>query len=540
MSVDEHIKNLSINLDKEGQKIIASFTPEGEADAITLEDIRQAIHSAGFGGYNILQPSLEEATSKYNSGEAFEIIVGEALDGKFSIRIDANLMAVYLSCTLPRGGTPVQLQNIQQEVGKQGITVALDLDAIDKTLREGGNNILIAKGRPPVEGVDGRIESTIPAMKEKTPHLDEHGLADFRDLGEIVTVHEGEVLMRLILPTNGDPGETVTGKPFPVKQGKSVAFSTNLDGAILDPNDPTRLVAAISGCPVIVKDGVTVDPVFNVQDVDLHTGNINFSGAVHVSGDVQGDMTIIASGDIYVDGTVGNAMLESGGDIIVKGGIIGGSELHADRGEKFHASVKCKGSCTARFVQNANITAGNAIYIHDISMLSTLTAGHQIIVGDKGSRKGDIIGGKIHATMLVKAQNIGSPAYLTTVVSAGADNLLHERLDANTETREAAVHELGNIIKLLEIARLSPGRIPPETVKTLGTTRDALNAQIAHLREEEVELRNEMDIANRAQIVVEKHLFGGAEISIGLMHQHVTKDKEGGVFHLSNGELVFV
>lgn len=538
MPEDTHLKNLSIRLHE--KKVIASFVPEGETDAITLEELRQSIFAAGFGGYSLDQPSLEQATAKYNSGEAFETAVGEALDGKFSIRIDANLMGAYLSCALPRGGIPVKLQDIQQEAAQQGITVALDLATIDKALREGGNNLLIARGRAPVNGVDGRIENTLPSVKEKSPHLDEHGLTNFRDLGEIAIVHAGDTLMRLILPTDGDPGETVTGKPFPIKAGKSVEFSTQLDGAMVDPKDSTRLIAAISGCPIITKEGVSVDPICTVNNVDLHTGNITFSGTVHVSGDVQSDMTIKASGDIFVDGTVGNAMLEAGGDIVVKGGIIGGSEQHADRDEKFHAAILCKGSCTARFVQNANITAGNGIFIHDTSMLSDLNAGHQIIVGDKGSRKGDIIGGTTRATMLIKAQNIGSPAYLKTVVSAGADKLLHERMDTNTQTREAAEHELGDIIKLLEVARLSPGRIPPETVKTLGTTRDALNAQIAHLREEEVELRNEIDIANRAQIMVEKHIFGGTEITIGLMHQHITKDKEGGVFHLSGGELVFV
>jgi len=95
--------------------------------------------------------------------------------------------------------------------------------------------------------------------------------------------------------------------------------------------------------------------------------------------------------------------------------------------EKFHAAIECDGSCTARFVQNAHISAGNGIFIHDVAMLSELTAAHQIIVGDKGSRKGEIIGGITRATMLVKAQNIGSSAYVKTVVIAGADKLLHER-----------------------------------------------------------------------------------------------------------------
>lgn len=541
MLEDAHLKYLSIHLDEKGQKVIASFKPEGSTDAITLDEFMQAINAAGFGGYSILQPAVEDAAAKYNSGEAFEIIVGEALDGKFSIRIDANLMAAYLSCTLPLGGAPVEMQNILQEAGYKGITVALDLEAIDKALREGADDILIASGRPPVPGESGKFECLVPAKKERGPRLDEHGLADFRELGEIVAVHTGDRLMQLIPPTDGVPGETVTGKTIPVKPGKKVAFSKKLEGAAFDPSDTHLLIAAIPGCPVVLKDGVSVEPIYTVKNVDLHTGNITFIGTVQVSGDVHANMSIKASGDIYVDGTVESAMLEAGGDVVVKGGIIGGSELQASPDGKFHAAIKCNGSCTARFVQNAHITAGNGIFIHDLAMLSELTAGHQIVVGDKGSRKGDIIGGTARATMLVKAQNIGSPAYLKTVVVVGANQLLHEQHNIATKAREASEHRLADIIKLLELARLSPDKIPPDTVKTAEATREALNAEIETLGENEVELHKEIDIANKAQVVVGKHVFGGAEICIGLKHYKTAEDREGGVFHLNEeGELVFV
>lgn len=541
MLEDAHLKYLSIHPDEKGQKIIASFTPEGDTDAITSDDFMQAIEAAGYAGYSIHQQQLEDATAKYNFGEAFEIMVGEALDGTFSLRIDVNLMAAYLSCTLPRGGAQVQAQTVLQEAEAKGITVPLDIQAIGKALREGGDNILIASGKVPVPGIDGKLEILIPSMKTRSPHLDEHGLADFRDLGEIITVNAGDKLMRLIPPTAGEPGNTVLGKTIPVKPGKPVAFATSLDGAILDPSNSNLLLAEISGCPVVTQDGVSVEPVYTVQDVDLHTGNISYKGAVHVTGDVHVDMTIKASGDIHVDGTVENALLEAGGDIVVKGGIIGASEQHVSPDDKFHAAIKCEGSCTAHFAQNAHISAGNGIFIHDVAMLSELTAGHQIIVGDKGSHKGEIIGGIARATMLVKAQNIGSSAYIKTIVIAGADKALHERQGIAIKTREAAEHKLADIIKLLELVHLHPDRIPPETVEMAEATHVALNAEIETLRVEESELQKEIDLANGAQVVVEKHIFGGSEIHMGLKHHIATQDKENGVFHLDeDGELVFV
>lgn len=540
MPENVNFNDLSIYLDETKQKVLASCSAEGDRNAITPEEFRQLINEAGYGAYQIPQVSLEDAAAKYNSGEAFEITVGKAVDGKFSIRTDANLMVAYLSCSLPQGGAPVQMQDVLQEAARKGITVPLDVEAIERTLREGADNVLIARGQPPVAGENGRLQSLIPAMKEKSPRIDENGLADFRELGDIFTVQAGDVLIRRIPATEGIPGHTVTGRVLPAKPGKNITFASKLEGVIPDPNDPDVLIAAISGCPVIVKNGVSVDPVYSVKNVDLHCGNISYMGAVHVTGDVHTDMTIKASGDIYVDGTVENAMLEAGGDIIVKGGIIGSSELHTKPNEKFHAAIKCNGTCTARFVQNTHISAGNGIFIHDVAMLSELTALHQIIVGDQGSRKGDIIGGTTRATMLVKAKNIGSPDYLKTQVIAGPDMLLQERHNASVKAYADAAQKLGDIIKLLELARQNPGRLPPETLKTAEATRDALNAEMETLVENEMELRKEIDLANKAQVIVEKRVFGGTDIHIGSKHYRTTEEREGGVFHLNeDGEIDF-
>ncbi|HEX5364038.1 MAG TPA: FapA family protein [Gallionella sp.] len=539
MQQDANLKFLSIHLDEKGRKVVASFTPEASVEPATPEAFTQAVEAAGFGGYSLYQVPIAQAIAKYNTGSAFEIAIGEALDGKLSVRIDPNMMAAYLSCTLPQGGAPVQRQDVLDEAAKRGITAALDLEAIDRTLRDGGDNVQIATGRSPVPAVDGKFEILFPSMKVRSPQLDEHGLANFRELGGIVTVEAGDKLMRIVAPVEGEPGETVTGKIIPVKPGKKVSFSSKLVGVAIDANDPNLLIATIPGSPVALKDTATVEPICIIKDVDLHTGNITFNGTIHVSHDVHVGMTLIATGDIYVDGTVENALLEAGGDIIVKGGIIGASELHANPNEKFHSAIRCDGSCTARFVQNVHITAGNGIFIHDLAMLSELTAGHQIVVGDENSRKGEIIGGSARATMLVKAKNIGSDSSVRTVVVVGADQRLHERLNNTIKDREAAEHKLADIIKLLELSLSHPGRIPPETIRTAEATRDALTVEIETLREVEAGLNQEISLADGAQVIVEKHVFAGAEIRIGLEHYTASELKEGGVFHISEDKLVF-
>ena len=537
MPENVHLKYLSLHLDDEGRKIIAAFAPEGDVDSITLNDFKRTVEAAGFGGYKLDEAALQDATAKYTAGEAFLIAVGETVDGEFDIRIDVGHLNAYLTCVPPLGGAPVTLERVLEEAKHKEITVELDLETVENALKGGGDNVLIASGKAAVDGVDGKFENLVPSAKERSPHLDEHGLTDFRELGEILVVHAGDPLMRRILATDGEPGLSLSGQTIPANPGKSVAFATQLDGTEFDPADENLLIAATDGCPVLLKDGVSVETIYTVENVDLHTGNIDFPGTVNVTGDVHTGMTVKASGDIHVNGTVEGVILIASGDIVVKGGIIGLTERAGEKSH--HSTITCKGSCSANFVQNAHISAGNGIFIRDSAMQSELSAGHQIIVGDKGSSKGHLIGGTARATMLVKAQVIGSPARSKTVVIAGADQGLHDRLTAIAEARDAAMNKLLNVIKLLELAHANPGRLPAETVKAAETTRDTINAEMVVLRLDETELNREIAACKKAQVVAEKRFFEGVEVRFGLKHHTMVVDREGGIFQLKEGDLVF-
>ena len=463
-------------------------------------------------------------------------------DGKFSLRPSTDLSALYLSYTMPTGGgAGVQPESVVNAAKTHGVVAELDLAAIKKALVEGGTNVLVACGRAPVQGTDGRIEVMVDNMKKRSPHLDEQGLADFRDLGEIVSVKQGAPLMRIVDPTPGEPGLTVTGKVIPVKPGKMVSFPPGLEGAVVDSADPHLLVAAISGCPIVTRNGVTVEAIYRVENVDLHTGNISYDGGVHVSGDVHSGMSVKATGDIHVEGTVEDALLEAGGDVTVKCGIVGSSEEHDAAVNKIHATIKCGGSCTVKFAQNAHITAGNGIFVQEMSMQSELTAAHQIIVGDKNTPKGELIGGVARATMLVSAHNVGSEDHPRTVVMAGSDKDLYERLRQCNQNRETANNKFADVLIFLGSAKKSSGKIPPETIAEAEATKATLYAEIAEHTADALQIKKEIDLAQTAQVIVTKKVFAGSEIRIGQKHFEANQDREGGLLKLGDkGDLVFI
>ena len=536
MPEDPHLKHLSFRLDQDGRRVICAFAPGAEAQVVTPEALDAAIAAAGFREYSFDPSALRDAVAKCAEGAAFESVIGKAVDGAFEIRIAPDQLHAYLSCSRARGGAPITLKQVLEEAERQGIVAEIDLAAVADALDAGGDKIVIASGTAAVDGANAKFESLVPSAKVRSPRLDERGLTDFRDLGDILAVKAGDALMRRVPPTGGEPGSSVLGQIIQPRAGKDAAFAKHLDGSELAPDDQNLLLAAIGGTPVLLENAVKVEPIYNVKDVDLRTGNIDFPGSVNISGEIHTGMTVKAAGDIHVNATVEGVTLVAGGDIVVKGGIVGLTE----RGKTVRSSVSCKGSCSAHFVQNAHISAGNGIFVRDFAMQSDLTAAHQIIVGDQGSRKSHIIGGLTRAVMLVKAQVIGSPARAKTMVVVGADQAMYERVSALAEALDAAMNKLLQVAKLLELAQAKPSRVPPSIAKAAEATREQINAEIAKLSEEDDQLKREIAASEQAQVIAEKRFLEGVEICLGKRRHRVLADREGGIALLKEGELALV
>lgn len=531
---------LSFLLSTDGTKLLARFEPRDGGLTLGLADLQRLLAAGSWDRYYLYPPFLNEVVKKCAAGQPFEQVIGEARDAEFSIQVDSSKMAAYLSIIPAAGGRPVDRVLVYRKIEEMGLVAGLDFEAIDQAIAAGkAEGVLIATGRQPKHGEDGRLETMIQDMKERRPRLDEKGIAHFRDMGDITIVHAGAQLMRRVPPTPGQPGETILGQVIPAVPGKGVMFASNLSGVAFDPADPDVLAATITGQPVQVRNGVMVEPTYITPVVDLSTGNIAFEGTVKVQGDVQAGMTIRATGDIHIAGTVEAATLDAGGDIVVQGGVIGRMDAREAAGEEVVSHVRCDGSFNARFVQNAQIEAGDGIFIDEMSMQSDLSAGNQIVVGKEGSSKGHIVGGMALATLLVKAQVLGSPSHIRTVVSAGINPQQHDLMRRLVREREEREKALDDVARLIAFAAQTPGRIPPDAVAKAEKTRQVALERIAALQEELDVLVQQIELGKNAKIVVGRTLCGGVEVQLGGRLYRAVDEREGGVFCLRDGELAY-
>lgn len=537
MSEDSHLKYLSIRLGEDGRAVMACFSPEGDVEETTLSNFRKAIEIAGFGECDLDEDALLEATGNYNDRTPFELAIGAASDGEFFIKIDDDQLSAYLTCFNPRGGIAVTLESILEEAKNKEITVDLDMEAIKRAISEEGDSVLIASGKPAEDGLDSRFESLLPEMKERVPQVDEEGIANFRDLGEILVVYTGDSLMRRYPAGDGEPGFTISGAPIPAKKGMSLEFTAGLEGAEIDSNDSDLLIAKIDGCPYLIPNGVKVEPVYTVKNVDLHSGNIDFLGTVIVTGEVQSGMTIKADGDIHIKGSTEGAILIAKGDIVVTGGLIG----HPEKPETeltIDPITEAGGSVNANFTQNAVINAGQGIFIRDYTMMCKLNAAVQIIVGD-GSRRGHIIGGVSTAGLLIKAKTIGSPSRSRTVVIARTSDTLYARMAKLSESRDDLKVRRFKVRKLIDLAVNKPDRVSASALESANSTLASLDDEEQQLNLDEVQLKKEIAASRGAMIKAEVNFLEGVEVRVGTKRATTTKDRSGGTYRLKDDELIF-
>jgi len=506
-------QGLALRFDPASRTLIASIAPAADAEPIDEPWLREQLAEQGYGALHYLPEAATALLGKYNSGEAAELKLAEALDATLQVSLSANGLEARVDIGGAQGGTAVTHEAINAALAAEGVTSGLLDAAIAAVVAAGSaSGEVVARGTPAEDGADGRLEVLIPQARDRQPHEDLNGHIDYHDLGDIQVVHPGDALMRRHPPTPGVDGRTLLGQTIPAKPGKVVKFASKLPGTDFAVGDGDLLLAAITGQPVVVKNGMAVEPIYKIKQVGSASGNINFDGNVVISGDVDAGMTVCATGDIEVGGVVDLATLEAGGNIVVKGGVIG-SLGHPGSGEHH---IRCGGSFNATYAQQTVIEAGDSIFIDDMALQCELSALNHITVGHK--RRGHIIGGSAKAMLSITAKVIGSPNQGHTRLEIGANPQMRAQQQALLHKRDERNTQLGELGKLLTFAGKNPGKLAPDVVNKARATAMALALEIGELNEACTAMEQKIELSQHARVVAEQALHEGCDIHLGRYH----------------------
>ncbi len=241
-----------------------------------------------------IQPRCEAPVSSYkiqitkDGLEAYLVL--DTRDGiSYSLRDSNPSQGLQLDVESQIIPAALDVNQVIESARKAGVQFGLDTEACRSACAEKpGKPVLIAKGRPSIEGKDGKVEFLIPLDKVIDLPLDDKQV-DFRDSVKIPDVRAGQAIAAKTPAAPGIPGQGVTGKIIHPGKPKDPLFKAGKGVVLKQEGELLLAIATISGCPKYndVSGIIEVDDIFfHKGDVDLASGNIKASGSVEISGNV--------------------------------------------------------------------------------------------------------------------------------------------------------------------------------------------------------------------------------------------------------------
>ncbi|MGF1772701.1 FapA family protein [Vibrio wakamikoensis] len=358
----------------------------------------------------------------------------------------------------------------------------------------------VAIGKRPKEGKDAQFIPLVADPKQrvlKPQQAGPNGKVDMRDLGAVVTVGENEQVMRRIPAISGENGYTVTGAIIPPRAVKDLPLKPGA-GTRFSPDNPNTLLSTMSGMPIIKASGVEIDEALCLSNVDISTGHIKFKGSVVISGNVEPNMEVTATGTITVGGFVESAFLKAKGDITVAKGIIG---HNVNDGEQKSCRLESGGDVVANYAQFADITAKGDIHFTVHSLNNDIRCSGDLLVIGSNKKQGTLSGGEAKVGGKVQCHHLGVEGDTATYIQAFANyehyaKKLEQLQDRYTELQERKMIAIRREIELKKIPKSSRS--------------DEQNAELAALNSADTEA---LDALNEEKERIELELYAKLELN---------------------------
>lgn len=435
----------------------------------------------------------------------------EPINGTFNVEIDEKYMTAHVVVYEPEfGGTPVTYMQVCNELSVKGVRYNIDHDAIQGIFdnEEFGRSVLVAKGEPPVDGINGKVIYHFEQTETQEFKEDQYGNVDYHDLGIIKNITEGTVIAEIIAETEGTPGKDIRGNAVAQNRGKPPVYT--IGQGVGQTPDGLLLFAAISGNLRWNKTHFVVDKDVTISgDVDVSVGNIDFIGDVIVKGNVEEGYEVRSGGNVKIFGSVTGATVVAAGNIVVQMGAVS-SRLEAV-------------DISASFFENSEIIAKGKLTAQNFIACQATCHGKLTASGGKAA----IIGGKYTSLSDIEANIIGSDTYTRTLLVLGNTAILaEERADLikKIEEYENQIDQLGKICSMLQLQK----KAAPLTDDREEMLVTSIRAKYVHQRELKtmkqrvIEIDKEIDISNDRKVIVRRSMFPGVSIRINSLQHNVS------------------
>lgn len=409
---------------------------------------------------------------------------------------------------------PYDHETILKYLSDIDVTTGIKDDEIDKMLSEKNPTKLytVAESQKPVDGKDGWFEMFFDTDMLAKPKILKDGSVDYSEYGDVPFVEEGDRIALYHPATESSDGVNFRGETMVAKKGKDLAKLKG-KGFLVKDNE---YFAKTSG-RVTYKDGrLLVENELLIEgDVSLATGDINFSGNIHIRGDIlTGTIIASAKGSIIADGYVEACEIYAGADVVLKNGMQGNGK----------GKIIAGGTVSGKFFEQVTISAGMDVCANAI-LNSNITAVRDITVSGKF---GIIIGGTLSAEHQITSTIIGNMSEVKTVLKVGKEEDLFAVLLKKEKEKEGIEKDLDKIAATLRkieplMAQGKREDLSMEKVRLL-RSKIELETRLNENAKQKQSVMDQISRCNSARIRVQKALYPGTRVTMNGVSTIITEE----------------
>ena len=423
------------------------------------------------------------------------------------VRITHDEMEAFLKIPEPVDeDEEYEIAEILRIIEEAGVRFGIQKGNIEQMLQTKTYNVerKIAEGVKVVNGVDGFYDFQFETNLSRKPKRKADGTVDYWSVHAVEVVKAGQVIAEYHEPIEGSNGMTVRGKILPCKKGRPLPILT---GRGFDrSSDNKTYVANIDGKIDMQKSRIMISPVYEVEgDVGLKTGNIDFRGDIIIHGNVPSGAVVKATGSITIDGTVEGSIIIANKDVIIRGGMLGGSK----------GLINTKGSLNVKFLEHAEVKAEGTVTT-DAAIDCRIVSNDKVVMQGK---RASIIGGVVYAAKGVEAYNFGNSYGIKTEIYTGINKEVKQQLlglEKNIVEAEDMINKINLGIKQMDDIAVETGQDMKNDPRRASLLRTKIlkQADLANYKQQLSQIQPLLECAHNATVRVFHKAHPGVIIGI--------------------------
>ncbi len=429
------------------------------------------------------------------------------IEAIFELKITEDKLSVFLSCPSVNDNAEEFSQQVLGRLDEMKVKIKPDIEPLLKVLNEAktkGKDIAdyaLVKGVPPIMPVHGKIEWSGDYFNEgyyvdpETKRIDFH-----RQLGD-PNVEKDVLLAKVVYDKQGKDGRDVFGKTISVPKPKKVLLQGGPN--VLWDEKACAFISKVAGRVVQRGHIVDVDETMFVKDgVGVESGNIEHKGSVIIDGDIDSEFCVDVFGDVEVRGLVYACDIKCGGNLTCKEGI----------NENIAKKVTVNGDILAKYIMNATIEAHGQIIANREIFQSKIKSKSEV-----HCKQGRVLGGEIMAAKGIFVGEAGSKGNANTLLIAGIDFQLQNKLKSNDENIKKlkdALKKLKPVYKKLSNMKNYLKADQKEKLTELEFKIYETEDGIESLEKENKEVRKEIYSNKKATIIIYDMVYPGVVLRV--------------------------